>query len=101
MGVRPRRFRAVVLDGQKGCAVQVPFDPAEEWGELPTEIVYQRVRGVPVRGKLEGESFESWIILRWKKHFLLLDDTVLRASTLAPGELASIEVAPRVKAVES
>ncbi|MCE9595139.1 MAG: DUF1905 domain-containing protein [Planctomycetes bacterium] len=101
MRLRPRRFSAVVLDGHKGCAVQVPFDPAEAWGELPTEVVYQRVRGVPVRGKLEGEAFDSWIILRWKKHFLLLDNTMLRSSTLAPGELASIEVAPRATATES
>ncbi len=91
----PKKFRAVVQDGHKGCAVEVPFDPREVWGELPTEIVYQRVRGIRVQGKLDRASFESWIIHRWGKFFLLVNGDVLERASSAAGEVASISLSPK------
>ena len=95
MTTKVRKFRALVQQGHKGCAVEVPFEPIAAWGELPTEPVYQRVRGVPVRGKAGAASFESWIIFRWKKHFLLLAEEVLNAAGVRAGEELQRAVQPR------
>ena len=36
---KAEKFRAVVRTGHKGCAVEVPFDPARTWGVRPTRVV--------------------------------------------------------------
>ena len=95
MKTTQQKFTAVVQDGHKGCAVEVPFDPTEVWGEQPTEVVYQRVRGIAVRGTINRGAFESWIIRRWGKFFLLLRDDVLDAGGTAAGEVVNLVVRPK------
>ena len=94
MKSKPERFRGVVQLGHKGCAVEVAFDPAEIWSARPKEIVYQGVKGVPVSGRLNRTPFDSWIIARWGKRFVLLSDDHLLAARVKLGDEVKIEVAP-------
>lgn len=67
-----RRFSATVLSGHKGNAIEVPFDPASEWVLTPTSLRRGR-KGHRVIGTLDGERFESEIVARAKKHWLLIN----------------------------
>lgn len=95
---RTKRFHALVQDGHKGCAVEVPFDPRATWGVEPSVVAYGRVRGIPVRGSAGGASFESCIIRRWGKYFLLLSAEVVENAGLTPGEDVEIAVSPAISA---
>ena len=92
--MKPKSFKGVVQLGHKGCAVEIAFDPDKIWGVRPTETVYQRVKGVPVSGRLNRTAFDSWIIARWGKRFVLLSDDHLMAARVRPGDEVRIEVAP-------
>jgi hypothetical protein len=84
--VKARRFEAVVELGHKGCAIILPFDPASAWGARTRHFV---------RGTLNGVAVEAEIGLRWKRHFAVVDDDLLSALRLAPGDVVAVAFAPR------
>ena len=96
------RFRSVVELGHKGCAVIVPFDPAEKWKSEPTKIfspVYgKEMPGHPVSGTIAGKRFSGWIGHRWGRHFLLVDEDLRTAAGVAVGEEVDVEIAPTATA---
>lgn len=98
---RPEKFQAEVRAGHKGCAVEVPFDPARARGVRPTHVVCQRVKGIAARGTPEGTPFESWIVDRWGNHFLLLGDDLLAEAGVRPGETVELRVGPGADAGSS
>jgi hypothetical protein len=92
------RFTATLLDGHKGVAFEVPFDPSERWGTKP-EPVGPRRRGHRVTGTVNGVAFESAVVPRAKKFWVLIGDDVRGRATLNPGSVAKIELRPAVRNV--
>jgi hypothetical protein len=94
---KAKSFEAVLLDGHKGPAVLVPFDPAEEWGVpealVPNEV-YGALPGHLVRGTLNGKRFEGWIGRRWGKRFVLVDEALRRAAKAAVGDTVRVVLSP-------
>jgi len=91
------RFTAVLVEGHKGAAFEVPFDPAERWGTEPVRLRAGRL-GHRVAGKVNGVAFESAVVARSKKFWLLIDDEVREQANLEIGSSAKIAIRP-IKAV--
>lgn len=90
-----RAFRGVLLAGHKGAAVEVPFDPATEWGIAATTLWKGR-RGQRVSAKLNRIAFESAIVARSKRFWLLVDDDVLARAETSVGEDVALVIEPLV-----
>jgi hypothetical protein len=87
------RFTAVLLEGHKGAAFEVPFDPAERWDLAPTRLQAGR-RGHRVAGKVNGVAFESAVVPRSRKFWLLIDQSVREEAKLEIGSTAKIALRP-------
>jgi hypothetical protein len=88
-----KRFRSKVLSGHKGAAVEVPFDPAKAWASRPQRIRPGR-RGHSVTATLNGIRFESYIVSRSRRFWLLIEANALRAAKASIGDIVNIEVSP-------
>ncbi|MBI1853440.1 MAG: MmcQ/YjbR family DNA-binding protein [Planctomycetes bacterium] len=84
--VAPRQFRAEVKLGHKGPAIVLPFDPETAWGEARRHLVW---------GTLNGCPFDGEIGFRRRVHYTLLDDDLLGAAKLQPGDSADVVMQPR------
>ena len=89
------RFRAEILQGHKGAAVELPFDPAVRWALAATALWPGR-RGHVVRGRLAGRPFESAVVPRQRRHFVLVDAALLAAAGVAVGDTVEVSVEPLV-----
>src|SRR5262249_26399128 len=87
------RFKGEVLTGHKEPTVEVPFEPELVWGISPKPIRPGR-RGYAVRGSLNGFEFESCIVSRMNKFYLLVDDQPRRAAGVLPGDIVNVTVEP-------
>jgi predicted DNA-binding protein (MmcQ/YjbR family) len=87
------RFTATLLDGHKGAAFEVPFDPEERW-DIPPERRRAGRNGHRVAGKVNGVAFESSVVPRSRKFWLEIDDEVRKQAKLATGVPAKIELRP-------
>ena len=87
------RFTATVLDGHKGLAVEVPFDPAEHWQAAAAPLWSGR-RGHRVRGKLNGVAFASAVVARARKHWLLIDARLQAQAQVMPGDDVRVSLQP-------
>ena len=94
MTTNAKTFRAIVQRGHKGCAVEVPFNPRTTWGVEASVSSEGGVRGVPVKCTAARAKFDSCIVYRWGKYFLLLDDENLDAARATEGEEIAITVTP-------
>lgn len=88
-----RAFRGVLLAGHKGAAVEVPFDPAIEWGSAAKPLWKGR-RGQRVRATLNRVAFESAIVARSRRFWLPVDDDVLARAETSVGEDVAIVIEP-------
>jgi hypothetical protein len=88
-----KKFKAQLLSGHKDHAVEVPFDPALEW-KVEAQPLWRGRRGFPVRGKIAGAGFESAIVPRQKKFYLLIDDDLQKTAGLCEGSEAVVTVEP-------
>jgi hypothetical protein len=93
--VKRERFEGVVLLGHKGAAVEVPFDPARRWS-IPAKHLWHGRRGHAVRGEVNGAEFESSIVPRLKKFWVLLGDPILRSARVSAGDTVRIALEPSV-----
>ena len=91
--MKKKKFKAELLSGHKEDAVEVPFDPAQEWG-IPAKPLWRGRRGHLVNATVNGFSFESSIVPRQKKFYLLLDDEVARAAGISDGGILEVAVEP-------
>ena len=91
--MRKKKFKAELLSGHKEHAVEVPFDPAQEWGLLPKPLWRGR-RGHLVNAAVNGFSFESSIVPRQKKFYLLIDAEAKAAAGVREGSVISVSVKP-------
>ena len=87
------RFESVVLPGHKGAAVEVPFDPAQKWS-IPARKLWLGRRGHPVHGTLNGVRFESCIVPRSKRSWLLVGEDLLKSARAAEGDLVRVAIEP-------
>ena len=88
-----KSFTAELLSGHKQDALEVPFDPAAEW-----QIQSQRLRpgrhGFRVKARIKGFDFESSIVPRQKRFFLLVDSEVVAAAALVAGVRVRATIEP-------
>ena len=96
----PARFRGEILAGHKGAAVEVPFDPAERWG-LGAVALWRGRRGHRVTGVVQKLRFESSVVPRSKRFWLLLDEDLLDAAGLAVGDRVDVAIEPSASASSS
>lgn len=91
--MKKKSFKGEVLAGHKDHAVEVPFDPAVEWG-VDTKPLWRGRRGHSVDAVVNGFSFPSSIVPRQKKFYLLIDAKASIAAGLEAGILVQVEVEP-------
>jgi len=87
------RFTATLLDGHKGGAFEVPFDPEERWSIEPVRLRAGRT-GHRVIGTVNGVGFESAIVPRAKKFWVEIDDDVMKRAKLEIGHTAKVDIHP-------
>ncbi len=91
--MKRERFEGVVLLGHKEAAVEVPFDPATRWS-IPAAALRPGRRGHFVRGSLNGTEFESAIVPRSKRFWLLLRDEILESASVSAGDRVKVAIEP-------
>ena len=85
-----------MLSGHKEDAVEVPFDPATEWG-VPAKPLWHGRRGHAVSATVNGFPFESAIVPRRKRFFMLIDADVAKSAGIAEGGVVEIGVELRAE----
>lgn len=95
--MRAERFSAMILDGHKGAAIEVPFDPAQRWGSRAQPLEKGR-RGHAVRGSIDGVEFDSAIVARSRRFFLPVGDAIRKDAGVNVGDLVMVSIAPRAPA---
>ena len=88
-----KSFTAELLSGHKQNALEVPFDPAEEW-HIQARPLWRGRRGFPVKARIQGHAFESRIVPRQKKFFLLIDREVVESTDVVVGSRMRVTVEP-------
>lgn len=91
--MKKEKFRSEVLDGHKGLAIEVPFDPSSRWS-MPGSPLWRGRRGHPVRGQVNGVSFESCIVPRSKRFWMLVDEGLMDSARIAVGEVVEVTIEP-------
>lgn len=86
-------FKGILLAGHKEDAVEVPFDPALKW-DSPKQKLWNGRNGHFVKGVVNGIPFESAIVPRVKKFFLLIDNDVKAAANIAVGDTVKVAIGP-------
>ena len=94
--MKKKKFKAEVLSGHKEDAVEVPFDPAREWG-IPPKLLWRGRRGHFVNATVNGFSFESSIVPRQKKFYLLVDAEARKAVGVSERAVVQVAVEPRAE----
>ena len=87
------RFTATVLDGHKESAVEFPFDPEDRWS-APLVHFRRGRKGYRVRGKVNGVAFESFVVSRMRRLFLLLGDELKEEAGISAGDRVTFSVEP-------
>jgi hypothetical protein len=86
-------FQSVLASGHKGDAAQVPFGPGTCWSVSARPLRPGR-RGFPVRATLNGHGFESSIVARSRKFWLLVPAAISQGAGIRAGESGSFSVTP-------
>lgn len=98
-GPGPRKTKSVpfkgrLLEGHKEDAVEVPFDPAERWS-IPARALWPGRRGHSVQGTLNGKTFESYVVGRSRRFYVLVTDRLRKSANLSVGDAVEIVLEPR------
>jgi hypothetical protein len=87
------RFESEVLDGHKGLAFELPFSPPTRWGLSEVALRPAR-RGYRVQGSVNAVRFESVVVPRAKRFWLLVTDEMKKAGRLRAGSSVRVSVGP-------
>ena len=87
------RFTAVVLDGHKGLAFELPFSPRARW-RIEEVSLWPGRRGYRVRGTVNQREFESVAVPRAKRFFVLVTEQMEKAGRLEAGKSIEVSVEP-------
>jgi hypothetical protein len=79
-----KKFKAQVPSGHKEDAVEVPFDPAKEWG-IPPEPLWPGRRAISSMPQSMALPFESSSVPRPQKFYLLIDAEAEKAAGVSEG----------------
>ena len=90
-----QHFQAEILDGHKGAAIIVPFDPAKTWKVEPAAVPAPWKKGYLVEGTMNRTPFESWIGHRWGRFFILVDQAQQKRIRAKVGDVVAVAVSPR------
>lgn len=85
------RFVGQVFSGHKEMAVEVPFDPRERWQSTAQSFRKGR-RGHLVHCKLNGAPFDSAIVARSRRFFVLVPVRIVMAESLGAGDTVEVEI---------
>jgi hypothetical protein len=88
-----RRFEAMILEGHKGAAAEVPFDPAKAWGIAAAPLRPGR-KGHRVRGTLNGVPFEGCIVPRMRRFWLEVGEELQERAGVRIGAEVVIAIEP-------
>ncbi|MBK5260262.1 MAG: DUF1905 domain-containing protein [Thermoanaerobaculia bacterium] len=91
--MRLEHFNAVIRGGHKEDAVEVPFDPSERWS-ISAQQLWPGRRGFAVTGTINGTPFESAIVSRSRRFWLLVSTETERKAGASTGDSVVIEIAP-------
>ena len=91
--MKKKKFKAEILSGHKEDAVEVPFDPAQEWG-IPPKPLWRGRRGHFVNATVNGFAFESSIVPRQKKLYLLIDAEARKSAGVSERNVVRVMVEP-------
>jgi hypothetical protein len=91
--VKVECFAATILDGHKGSAVEVPFDPAERWS-IPAGPLWVGRWGHHVRGTLDEVPFESVVVPRSRRFYALVDDALKAVAGVDTGDRVDVSLQP-------
>ena len=91
--MKKRKFKAELQSGHQEDAVEVPFDPAAVWGIAPARLWRGR-KGHTVEATLNGISFETFIVGRQQRFFMLVDEDIKQQAGVAVGEVVAVAVGP-------
>ncbi|MEO8584563.1 MAG: VOC family protein [Acidobacteriota bacterium] len=86
-------FTATLLTGHKGTALPVPFDPAAHWNARPVRLRPGR-RGYIVHGTLNGRAFESAVVARSRRFFVLVSQQIQDELRLSIGTTVKVSLSP-------
>lgn len=87
------QFETEVLDGHKGLAFELPFSPSARWG-LSEIALWPGRRGYRVKGSVNAIRFESVVVPRAKRFWVLVTDEMKRAGRLRAGASIEVSVGP-------
>lgn len=88
-----KSFTGELLSGHKQDALEVPFDPAAEW-KIQPQPLWRGRRGFPVQARIQGFTFDSSIVPRQRKFFLLIDPVVVESAGLVVGRRIRATIEP-------
>jgi hypothetical protein len=91
--MKTETFHSVLLSGHKGNAAEVPFDPAARWS-VAVQPLWTGRRGFPVHATLNGQRFDSAIVARSRKFWLLVPLEISEAAAVPVGARGTFSVAP-------
>ena len=91
--MKKKNFKAELQPGHKDDAVQVPFNPADVWGLIP-EPLWRGRKGHRVRATLNGFPFETFIVPRQRKFFLMVEPDVKEQARVGVGDVVAVTVTP-------
>jgi hypothetical protein len=91
---KAERFLSVVLAGHKGLGFEVPFDPGKRWSRTPVSLRPGR-RGHRVLGTVNGTPFESAVVGRSRRFFVLVTEGMARAAKLREGSTVRVVLRPQ------
>ena len=84
-------FQATLLSGHKEDAVEVPFDPATQLG-VSSESLEPGRRGFRVKATLNGKAFDSAVVSRSKRFWLLVPAPIAQAAGIAVGDSVQVSL---------
>jgi hypothetical protein len=91
--MKKKTFKAELQSGHQEDAVEVPFDPAAAWGASPVRLWRGR-KGHTVLATLNGVSFETFIVGRQQRSFMLVDEDIKQQAGVTVSEVVTVTVTP-------
>lgn len=86
-------FNSVLCSGHKANAAEVPFDPGTRWS-ISAQRLWPGRRGFPAHATLNGHAFESAIVARSRRFWLLVPLEVSESASVDVGVSGAFSVAP-------
>ncbi len=95
MAANKKQFKGALLDGHKGAAVEVPFDPSEQW-DISASRLWKGRKGHYVQGALNGVAFKSCIVPRMGRFWMLVDEELQEAAAVSIGQDVRVSIEPLI-----